>query len=135
MIRTPQQIEEMHYLTGGVRGHGPPVGCKVVFFHYFIQFATVRAGRGRCGVKNICLSLDYLRAPLVLNTKIDLNSKFNDAFFFFLKSFSSSSNEESRSLSRNLMPHVCDACDNLDRYLNLRVQTFEKCGHKTAIQV
>lgn len=36
--------QEMHSLTGGFRGDGPPVGCKLVFFHDFFQFATVRGG-------------------------------------------------------------------------------------------
>lgn len=36
----------MHSLTGGFRGDGPPVGCKLVFFHDFFQFATVQGGGG-----------------------------------------------------------------------------------------
>lgn len=46
--------QEMHSLTGGFRGDGPLVGCKLVFFNDFFQFATVQGGvGGRCGVETV----------------------------------------------------------------------------------
>lgn len=73
--------QEMHSLTGGCRGDGLPVGCKLMFFHDFFQLATVQGGRGggvAAGSRLLHLYENLTNIGRIRQTCVASNSRVNE---------------------------------------------------------